>query len=36
LLVLFEVALVARDGGPDELGWQFCCCSKCLMRFAMD
>jgi hypothetical protein len=35
-LVLFEVALVARDGGPDEVGWRFCCCSKRPMRFATD
>ena len=34
--VLLEVALVARDGGPDELGWRFCCCSKRPMRFATD
>ena len=33
---LFEVALVARDGGPDEVGWRFCCCSKRPMRFATD
>ena len=35
-LVLFEVALAARDGGPDEVGWRFCCCSKRPMRFATD
>jgi hypothetical protein len=35
-LVLLEVALVARDGGPDEVGWRFCCCSKRPMRFATD
>ena len=34
--VLFEVALVARDGGPDDVGWRFCCCSKRPMRFATD
>jgi hypothetical protein len=34
--VLLEVALAARDGGPDELGWRFCCCSKRPMRFATD
>src|SRR5260370_42037524 len=32
--VLFEVTLVARDGGPDDVGWRFCCCSKRPMRFA--
>ena len=36
-LVLFEVTLVARDGGPDDdEGWRFCCCSKRPMRFATD
>ena len=35
-LVLFDVALVARDGGPDDVGWRFCCCSKRPMRFATD
>ncbi len=33
---LIEVTLVARDGGPDEVGWRFCCCSKRPMRFATD
>ncbi|SRR5258708_39294054 len=33
---LFEVTLVARDGGPDDVGWRFCCCSKRPMRFATD
>jgi len=33
---LLEVALVARDGGPDALGWRFCCCSKRPMRLATD
>jgi hypothetical protein len=35
-LVLFDVALVARDGGPEDVGWRFCCCSKRPMRFATD
>lgn len=35
-LVLFEVALAARDDGPDDVGWRFCCCSKRPMRFATD
>jgi hypothetical protein len=35
-LALLEVALVARDGGPDDVGWRFCCCSKRPMRFATD
>jgi hypothetical protein len=36
LPVLLEVALVARDGGTDEVDWRFCCCSKRPMRFATD
>ncbi|KAH8983383.1 hypothetical protein EDB86DRAFT_2967046 [Lactarius hatsudake] len=33
---LLEAALVAREDGPGEGGWRFCCCSKRPMRFATD
>ena len=37
-LVSLEVALAlaAREGGPDDMGSRFCCCSKRPMRFATD